>query len=307
MPEPQSPARSIAVSSTPAPVLELTSALTQNDAKRQIVCPPELTVTQKEFYDAFASQLTRNRLPARATLQRISWDHGQRPQEVITVAFTGQESPAEVVRIVVGFKQMGSFVYVERMLTFLPPKLPAARNRKNQLATKSSEVDSVISGIGCGALLVIAAVLGLIGSFILSIDGGGFGIIFVIPAVLLAIWAVMIQVGNADKSNKTKLENAEIATKNAEIAKWNQLADQEKRQLDAAADQWSKKVGEFFFLTQVDDVFGRWISAVSLTLDQVIKQLFVDRQAQAEAWEVQQKTQKEIEAQMQKLRESSMQ
>lgn len=164
MPEPQNPARN-----NQGPVLELISALTQSEAKRQIDCPPELTVTQKEFYDAFVAQLARKRLPARATLQRVSWDHGQRPQEMIAVAFTGNEAPAEVVRIIVGFKQMGSFVYVERMLTFLPPKLLQPRKMQTLIPLEEShepEDPNVANSRLLGLLLIVFAVVSFLAPFI---------------------------------------------------------------------------------------------------------------------------------------------
>lgn len=285
-------------------IVELNSAFTQSEAKRQIVCPPDLAVTPKEFYEAFAAQLAHNRLPARATLQQVSWDHGQRPQEMILVAFTGDEAPTDIVRLVVGFKQMGNFVYVERMLTFLPPSLPKVRNRREPLRLKEANSD-IIADLGCGVLGIAGGILLLLGIIIANLSGGDAGVC-VVPGIILI--AITIAIVSGDRSRKANIEkeNAEITAQNQEIAAWNQLAENEEKRLSVVVDRWSTKIGQYFYLSQIDDVFGRWISAISLTLDQVIKHLFVGRQAQADAWDIQQKTQQEIEQQMQKLRENAM-
>ena len=64
--------------------------------------------------------------------------------------------------------------------------------------------------------------------------------------------------------------------------------------------RWQEETLELAYVAQTTDEFGRWTSAISTTIDQVVQKLFIDRDAQTKQWQEEQKSQDEIEKELER-------
>lgn len=91
------------------------------------------------------------------------------------------------------------------------------------------------------------------------------------------------------------LERQQTKRKKAEAAR-------QKKAWDEAWDTWRKQTLEVAYLSKTDDVFGRFTMALTSTVDDVLKRLFIDQQAELRRQAESQQTQEEIEKELEKRR-----
>ena len=91
--------------------------------------------------------------------------------------------------------------------------------------------------------------------------------------------------------------NLQIAQKNEELKRQNYqttvIAVKECQK--KIYEQWLQDMLEATYMAKRNDVLGRWSSAVSTTIDQVVQKLFIDRQSQAQQWQEKQTSREELE------------
>lgn len=88
----------------------------------------------------------------------------------------------------------------------------------------------------------------------------------------------------------------------SEVNAWNAEADREKKEWEEAWENWRKQTVEVAYLSKTDDVFGRFAMALTSTVDDVLKRLFIDQQAELRRQAETQQTQEEIEKELEKRR-----
>lgn len=288
--------------------ITLWSSLVKTSAKREITCPPGLDVTREQFAGALKAKIGANQLPASAELVRVNWDETGTVQDLVLVRYAGNDSKSDVLRFAVGLEQLGRFAYLEKKVLLAPPSLHKVRAERNVLTEKNISTGSGSWGVG---LLIVGAVL--LGLVALALEGNNLGsalaVLFLGPSGVMAVIAgvvgIFIGLASIPKNNKAQSENAIIREKNREIQAWNAAAKQERESLARNLDNWQTQVLQVAYLGQSNDVFGRWTSAISTTIDQVIHDLFIARQAQASAWDEQQRTKEEIEKELQRRQQEA--
>lgn len=256
----------------------LWSWLTKSETKEEFRCPPGLQVTNEELAAELARQVQANNLPAQVELCEVNWDDTDTKQTRTMVRYTGPDAKTDVVRMLIGVDQMGNFAYVERKTYLKPPDLPGVPKGKKPVEGVS-ESDLVIPGVG---LLIF--VLGL---FIAGSDVGS-GLLCLVPG------GIMLLVGLGFMWLTSNLA--------AEAKTWNAEAAQEQDAWDKAWDKWRKEVVQAAYLARTDDVFGRFTSAISTTVDDVIQTLFVDRNAELRRKTEHEQTQEAIEKELERRR-----
>ena len=97
-------------------------------------------------------------------------------------------------------------------------------------------------------------------------------------------------------------QNQKIRQQNDEIDKWNAKKQKRDEEWQAIFNSWHSETLEVAYLSRTTDVFGRWTSAVSTTIDQVVQKLFIDRHAQAKQWQEERKSQEQLEQEMERRR-----
>lgn len=288
--------------------ITLWSSLIKSSAKREIACPPGLDVTREQFANALKAKIGANQLPASAELVRVNWDETGTVQDLVLVRYAGNDSKADVLRFAVGLEQLGRFAYLEKKVLLAPPSLHKVRAERNVLTEKNISTGSGSWGVG---MLVIGIVLLAVVYFsVMSNEWwAGFAALICGPSGLVAVIAgvggIIAGLASISKNNKAKKENAIIKEQNRETEAWNAEARRERESLTNNLDNWQAQVLQVAYLGQSNDVFGRWTSAISTTIDQVIHDLFIARQAQASAWDEQQRSKEEIEKELQRRRQEA--
>lgn len=282
--------------------ITLWSSLIKSSAKREIACPPGLDVTREQFANALEARIGANQLPATTELVRVNWDETGTVQDLVVVRYVGNDSKSDVLRFAVGLEQLGRFAYLEKKVLLTPPSLHKVRAERQLLVEQGIDNSSVVLGLLASIAGVVMIVLGLSagdwGGGFLTFVCGGLGLIVLISGLVMVI--------PAQSSNfKAETENATIREKNKETEAWNAEARRERESLTNNLDNWQARVLEVAYLGRANDVFGRWTSAISTTIDQVIHDLFIARQAQASAWDEEQRTKEEIEKELQRRRQEA--
>jgi len=255
--------------------ITLWSWLTKREAKNEIACPPDLHVDNEQFAEALAKQVETNRLPAEVVLCEVDWDDTNTKQTRILVRHTGEGASTDIVQFLVGVDQMGNFTYVEEKLYLRPPELPTTPRDQ-----KSGGMDTALAvALGVGGLIGI--MIGLAGAD----DGTG-------ASLACCAFPGAIAIGVALWQGKER----------SKVNQWNEEARTEKGAWDRVWKSWNSEVLEAAYLASTNDVFGRFALALSSTVKQVIKTLFEDHQAELRSRTEQEKTQKEIEEEMEKRR-----
>ena len=276
--------------------ITLWSFLTQSNAKREIVCPPGLDITLEEFADELKQQLRSNELPAATELCLVNWDDADTYQKLIVVRYTGQQASQNVTQFVVGLEQMGRFAYLEKRILLEPPLIPTGLpiEPNPTYSEPDMRVDRGDPKIGPALLVGIVA---SIGSYPLSSINE--------QALFLALGFALISFTYAgykiNVRNKKELArqayNLQIAQKNEELKRQNYqttvIAVKECQK--KIYEQWLQDMLEATYMAKRNDVLGRWSSAVSTTIDQVVQKLFIDRQSQAQQWQEKQTSREELE------------
>lgn len=280
----------------------LWSSLIKSSAKREISCPPGLDVTREQFASALKGKIVANQLPATADLVRVNWDETGTAQELILIRHSSADQKSDVLRFAVGLEQLGRFAYIEKKVLLTPPSLHKVRDEKKLVPEKGSDHFSPLVGI---AAIVAGFLLLLVGQAVTD-WGGDVGVLFCsAPGVIALVLGVIMLLVSLARNSKAGSEDAVIRKKNEEIRAWNATAKNERESLARNLDNWQAQVLQVAYLGQSNDMFGRWISAISTTIDQVIQELFIDRQAQASVWDEQQRSKEEIEKELQRRRQEA--
>lgn len=266
--------------------MTLWSWLTKSETKEEFRCPPDLQVTNQELAAELTRQVQANNLPAQVELCEVNWDDTNTRQTRAMVRYTGPDAKTDVVRMLVGVDQMGNFAYVERKTYLKPPQLPQVpRDRKDEVAPAGGSAFGI-------ALLVGGILLVLFGLFLIGqVDSSDTSFVWLLCigpgfiGLLIGVWVAM-----------------SAATSSGEAQKWNAEAAQEKTAWDQAWNSWRREVVQAAYLARTDDVFGRFTSAISATVDDVIQTLFVDRNAELRRRTEHEQTQEAIEKELERRR-----
>lgn len=240
------------------------SWLTKSEVKNEIYCPADLQVSMKEFAQELDIQAKADRLPAKIELCNVNWDDTNTKQNRILVSHTGSGASTDVLQFLVGVDQVGNYTYVEEKIFLMPPQLPIyPRTKKIRQGNPTKAIFTAIIGLLIGI-------------------SGTLPQVFVTIGLIAGIFAFI----------RIKA--------NSETDEWNNQADAEVKNWDETWENWRKATMEVAFLSNTDDIFGRFTRAASSTVKQVIKKLFENRQAEIRHCDEQRKTQKEIEEELQK-------
>ena len=128
-----------------------------------------------------------------------------------------------------------------------------------------------------------------------------------VPVLFLGgiLWLFSRAFKKADELNKKEREhqmhnrqieqkNQEFRRQNDEIEQWNRAAIEAKERRQENYQRWLQETVEAAYMAKRNDVLGRWSSAVSTTIDQVVQKLFIDRHSQAQQWQEEQKTKEQL-------------
>lgn len=286
----------------PHQTVTLWSSLIKSSAKREIACPPGLDVTREQFASALKAKIEANQLPASAELVRVNWDETGTVQDLVLVRYAGNDSKSDVLRFAVGLEQLGRFAYLEKKVLLAPPRLHKVRAEKKLLTEKGTDWFSPSIGV---IALIAGIALVAVGGGLTSWGGDFFTIVCTAPGVIALVVGIIALISSAVSNSKARDEDTNTRAKNKEIEAWNAKARQERESLTNNLDNWQAQVLEVAYLGRANDVFGRWTSAISTTIDQVIHDLFIARQAQASAWDEQQRSKEEIEKELQRRRQEA--
>ncbi|MDM8528298.1 hypothetical protein QUF58_08790 [Anaerolineales bacterium HSG24] len=247
--------------------ISLWSWLIRWDIRSKIFCPPGLNVTLDQFAAQLSKQIEENELPARVEQYEVSWDIVEATQPRIAVEYTGDDSSTNIIQFLIGIDKMGRFTYVEEKVCFKPPTLPKIPGKKKRMEDGLNILGS--------PFFWFVVVLGTCA--------------YVVPGiVIILIGGLMDGMGGSNVD---------------EINNWNWQVEQEQKAWDEAINSWLGKIRQTNYLSQTDDIPGRFTEAVSDTVKQVIKTLFEDQQAKLEEREKNERTQQEIEAELEKRRQ----
>jgi hypothetical protein len=240
------------------------NGLTKSEVKQEIYCPPGLQVSMEEFATELDRQAKADRLPAQIELCEVNWDDTNTKQNRILVRHTGNGASTDVLQFLVGVDQMGNYTYVEEKTFLMPPQLPTFP-RGNKIRQDNPTWAIIIA--------IVSILIGI---------SGKPSPIFLIIGLIAGIIAF------------TKVKT------NSEVDEWNKQAEVERANWDQTWENWRKETMEVAYLSSTDDVFGRFTRAASSTVKQVIKKLFVDRQAELRRSDEIRNSQKEMEEQLEK-------
>ncbi len=264
--------------------ITLWSWLIKSETKEEFRCPPGLRVTNQEFTTELARQIQANQLPAQVELCEVNWDDTNTKQTRAVVRYTGSDARTDVVRLLVGVDQLGNFAYVERKSYLRPPQLPKTPRERKETA--------ISSAIGCAGgigIIVSGIFLILLGLLAVSVQGSTWPIFLCFaPGILAVIFAIWMLISEDKEKNEAQA--------------WNAAASEEQAAWDKTWDSWQREVLRAAYLSKTDDVFGRFTSAVSSCVDDVVKVLFVDRNAELRNKTERAQTQEAIEKELQRRR-----
>ena len=292
----------------------LWSFLTQSSAKQEIVCPKDLRVTIEEFAEELTYQLNDNQLPASAELTLVNWDDTNTKQKLILVRYTDNQASTNVLQFAVALEQLGRFAYVEKKVYLNPPQLPSKLESRSPIQYIPQEKDEIENELrdgrnGSSILAVIGVIIMFLG---LRIFAFGEVSSFIIGSFFLGIAILLFIISRSIKSENPKTQeiknryikinqqNQKIRQENTEIEQWNQQKQERDQKRQQLLECWFSDTLTVAYLSKANDVFGRWTSAVSTTIDQVVQKLFIDRNAQAKQWQEEQRSQEEIEKELER-------
>ena len=270
--------------------ITLWSFLTQSSAKQEIFCSDELRVSIEEFAQELIARLKANKLPATAELVTVNWDDTNRTQPLILVRYTGTQVTTDVLQYAVGLEQLGNFAYLEKKTYLFPPKLPKITNL--QKPKKSSDHDYTVLLLLFGIVCLIFTIG--FSFFAFGLQWHGMQILLPLLIVLIALLSTTVFIYRAIKG----IIRIRKETLNKEI--WNRTKEQTDIRLAQIMARWQEETLELAYVAQTTDEFGRWTSAISTTIDQVVQKLFIDRDAQTKQWQEEQKSQDEIEKELER-------
>jgi hypothetical protein len=268
--------------------ISLWSWLTVKEIKTEIFCPPDLEVTNEELAQEIAARIKANRLPAVAELCEVYWDGTDTKQQRTLVRHTGD---LDVIQFIVGVDQMGAFSYVEEKVILKPPPEPPAR----ELRQKKQFTEERPSEVGVGRLA-------LVGILIITISFVAISRSIIVFLAVAGFGALLIALAFKASSSSDKAI-AEWDRKLKETQEWNQRIEEEQSNWDNALESWYEDVLKGAHLSRTDDVTGRFTLAVSSTVRQVVKALFEDRQAELRERTEKERTQKEIEEELERRKQ----
>lgn len=292
--------------------IALWSWLTKSEAKTEILCPSDLRVDNALFAEELARNVKANLVPAEVSLCQVTWDDSDRKQVRILARYTGKQASSDVVQFLVGVEHLGNFAYVEEKVYLRPPRLPAIPEKR------STRVPAFLEKPSQKLLSAVEQAEHKLGEDIAARDKA---------AVTPATQEDKVSGDQGEQPPTPGSEPVEQVSTGADAAKeqiytatkwlarglrrandaWQSQRDWEKakKKEDEEWDIWRKEKLEAAYLAGVDDVFGRFALAMSSCVKMSIKTLFEDRQAELRNRVDQQKTQKEIEEEIDRRRKEA--
>jgi len=245
------------------------TSLLKSDVKTEIYCPGELdlNVTLDTFYNAFKAKLAENRVDADVTIGDVLWDDGEISQQRIIATYKGSDAANtnNIQQFLLGLDTMGNFTYVEEKVFLNRPTLPKYPKSRVSLPGRHSvskpSNKQLIAGIIAGLFGILCAKV----TFLLLVG-------LAVAAVCFGLYFF----------GKSKYDSAEGEYQGAlsKAQKHNQEADAETRAWDEAWEKWDKNVLKTAYLASTNDIFGRFVRALSSSVKLTIKELYEDKKAE---------------------------
>jgi uncharacterized membrane protein YgaE (UPF0421/DUF939 family) len=160
---------------------------------------------------------------------------------------------------------MGNFTYIEEKVFLNRPTLPKYPIPRVAIPNKHGVTKPNIQQIIVG---VIAAGIGILCWHIVFL--------LLVGLAVAGICAALYFTG------KSKYDNAESEYQSAlyKANNHNKKADSEKKAWDDAWNNWNKNVLKTAYLASTNDIFGRFVRALSSSVRLTIKELYEDRKAE---------------------------
>lgn len=292
--------------------IALWSWLTTSEAKTEILCPPDVRVDNAQFAEELARNVKANLVPAEVSLCEVTWDDTARKQLRILARYTGKQASSDVVQFLVGVEHLGNFAYVEEKVYLRPPRLPAIPEKR------STRVPAFLEKPSQKLLIAVEQTQQRLGDESAAKDKA---------ALAHGAQVDIVSDSPAEQDFEPASEHFEEVSPGTDVAKdqlytatkwlakglrrandaWQSQRDWEKakKKEDEEWEIWRKEKLEAAYLAGVDDVFGRFALAMSSCVKMSIKTLFQDRQAELRNRVDQQKTQKEIEEEIERRRKEA--
>ncbi|MDM8528297.1 hypothetical protein QUF58_08785 [Anaerolineales bacterium HSG24] len=289
----------------------------------------------EDFYKALTAQLKANQMPATCELCHVTWADVGHTQTLIVVKRTGSEPLTNMVWFLVSLSHEGLFTFVEENVYIKPPVIPGlpALPEKPKGKKKRQPVPPAPPAPPTPTAPVIVPIMIVViifsGFFCSSTYSSDTQILIIMASIFVSIFAIIgfFWVQSEQKNDSYQppeqevnaylqaVSDHKIAQKEVQI--WNQQVDEERRiwqvandhrikvlaERDTIVKQWYIDAIEASRLANTDKVFQRFTVSVSKTVKQVIKTLFEDQQAKLEEREKNERTQQEIEAELEKRRQ----
>jgi hypothetical protein len=250
--------------------LNIWTSLLKSDTKTEIYIPLDLdlNVSLEDFFEAFKTKLTENRINADISIDDVLWDEGTVSQKRIVVRYEGSDATYtnNIQQFLVGLDNIGNFTYVEEKIFLNRPMLPKYPKSRKDLPSRHGIVPPSVSFIIIG---IIAGVVGLA-----TIGGSAvFGFIcFGVAAYFLYPYS--------NSNNKFKEAEDIYITSLSRAKEYNDEADTEQKAWDKAWADWDDNVLKTAYLSSTNDIFGRFTRALSSSVKLTIKELFEDKKAE---------------------------
>ena len=238
--------------------------LIRSDAKTEIFLPIDtyIQITLEEFYEALSVLTVRNRLPAAVKLSEVNWDQYTNPQKRIVVYHENTEF--RTLQLVIGLQNVGNFYYIEERLCYdLPDQLPPVPSKRIVEEPINPEENKEIGKH-------------IFEWFLWTFTAIGF---YVYPIYWYRKYKEDV------KNYPSKLEQWKLT-----------------KAFDQALTDWINEIIEADNKSRADDEIGRFFSALSSTVNQVIEKLFVERNAELRERKEKQLSQQELNEELERRR-----
>lgn len=278
----------------------------------QIYCPPNLKVSIEDFAAELTRQVQENELPVEVEICQINWVDRKKQQTQILIRRVSNNSLYNMVWFLVGIEHEGRFTFIKEEIGLKPLEIPKITISPLPKRPREIKHEPIIQNKWKTVIPVVA-----------------FGIMFLASAFLAEAplpWFVLgivslIVAGVVVKFSPDPPDPASVARERQDVEEWNRLAEQEKlardkavlaqkeakTAQDKAVKAWYSDALQATRLAETDDVLGRFTSSVSTTIKQVIKTLFEDHQAELRERTEKERTQQEIEAELEKRKQEGFQ
>lgn len=291
----------------------LWSSLILSETTHQIKCPQNLQVSLEEFVVALREQIRRNSVSAQVDLCGVRWDDESQTARKISIRPAKDKVFSDVILYIVDLSNEGVFTHLGEKLVVTPP--PDVRAKQSLLPYEEYPESSIANELDlrvAGLTLVVISVLFVVVNMIVMLSGNSVDKSSFLTALLLgALGGILIPLNpllinrarrkDEERKRETEALNAATKQKNQSITDSNAAADREY----TLRDVWFQQVKQFAIAQRTENPVGKWSSAISSTVQQVIDDLFIGRQAKIQSRTEQSKGEQEIADEIEKRRQEA--